>query len=310
MQYCVVSFRAFGRATLGTFVVFAISHAAVLAAPITSNLVLELKASAGVTQSAGLVSDWADQSTQGNSVSQGGADTLKPQLITGVTNGSATFDVIRFDGTSDVLSRTSGVSNLPTSSTGGTIFLVYRTSAAAGTFQNAYGIGVGTDANRISSGLSVGTSWSTRTRTGTAGAAGSTSSVSSAEAGGGGVPLANAFYVQAAVWDGSGGATNQLSKLLLPNGSIVTGADTGGFPAAAFVPTQLNIGMLQTTPSAGTTLQGDIAELLVYNVALSADEQAAVFNYLGTAYGVVPEPATAILAVTGWIGLLLRRNRM
>src|SRR5262245_6192800 len=88
-----------------------------MATPVTTNLVLELRGNAGVTQSSGLVSDWADQSTQGNNVSQSGADTLKPQLITGVTNGLQTFDVLRFDGTDDVLSRTASVNNLPINTT-------------------------------------------------------------------------------------------------------------------------------------------------------------------------------------------------
>jgi hypothetical protein len=285
-----------------TVAVMTCSSQNLYSAVITSGLVTELIAGQGVTADGGsLVSAWTDLSAVGNSVAQATA-LNQPLLVSGVTNGAQSFDVIRFDGTNDVLSRTSGVASLPTSATGGTVFLVYRTSAAAGTFQNAYGIGVGTDANRISSGLSVGTSWSTRTRTGTAGSGGSTSSVSSAEAGGGGAPLANTFYVQAAIWDGSGGAANQFTKLLLPNGSIVTGADTGGFPAPAFVPTQLNVGMLQTAPAAGTTLQGDVAALLIYNRALTTEEQVAVFADLGSTYGVVPEPASAILVVVGAIG--------
>jgi hypothetical protein len=277
------------------------------ATPVTTGLVLELRGGAGVTADGGnLVSTWADQSSAGNSVAQATAAN-QPLLVTGVTNGTQTFDVIRFDGATDVLSRTSGVANMPTSATGGMIFLVYRTSVSGATFQNVYGIGVGTDANRISTGLGVGTSWSTRTRTGTAGAAGSTSSVSAAEAGG--VPLANTFYAQAAVWDGSGGAASQLSKLLLPSGAIVTGADTGGFPAPAFTATQLNLGMLQTTPSAGTTFQGDLAEMLVYNTALTTEQQAQVFDYLGTTYGIVPEPSSVILSLCGLVGAAVMARR-
>jgi hypothetical protein len=262
--------------------------------------VLELRGGAGVTaDGSNVVSAWADQSTAANDVAQATAAN-QPLLVTGVTNGMATFDVIRFDGATDVLSRPSGVTSMPTSTTGGTIFLVYRTSVTGTTFQNVYGIGVGTDANRISSGLGVGTSWSTRTRTASASASGSTSSVSATDAGS--APLTNTFYAQAAVWDGSGGSANQFSKLLLSSGTIVTGSDTGGFPAPAFTPTQLNVGMLQTTPASGTTFQGDLAELLVYNTALTTEQQAQVFDYLGTTYGIVPEPSSVILSVLGLIG--------
>jgi hypothetical protein len=172
------------------------------------------------------------------------------------------------------------------------VFLAYRVTTTSTVFQNAYGILVGGNNDRISSGLSVGTSWSTRTRTGGAGSAASTSAVSATDAGG--APQTDVFYVQAAVWDNSGATTGQLSKLLLPNGSVVTGTDTGGFPAPAFTPLQLNVGMLFTTPSAGTTFQGDIAELLVYKTGLGDTDLGSVFQYLGTKYGVTS--ASTLLA--------------
>ena len=53
--------------------------------------------------------------------------------------------------------------------------------------------------------------------------------------------------------------------------------------------------------------QGDIAELLVYNRALSDIERAEVESYLYGKY--VPEPATMTLLAIGGLGILIRRRR-
>jgi hypothetical protein len=257
------------------------------ATPVTTGLVLELRADAGITaDGGGLVSAWADQSVEGNHVAQSGDDALKPQLISGITNGPATFSAIRFDGIDDVLSRFAPetVNNLATNVSGGTIFLVSR--VAAGVSGNQVAMGYGTnDANRVSIGFAPGVNWNARMRVGGAGSAGSTASVTSVEAGGAGAPLADTFYVQAMVWPDTTVAGLQ-AKLLMPNGAVVTGADTGTAAAGAFTPTALHVGRLIFNTSAGTNLQGDIAEILMYNTALSESDQQLVFNFLGQKYGV------------------------
>jgi hypothetical protein len=296
---------------LAGLIVFFTGVGAASATPVTTNLVLELRSDTGVTQTSGLVSAWADQSGQGNHVSQSGVDTLKPQLITGVTNGLQTFDVLRFDGVDDVLSRVSPdtANNLATNTSGGTIFMVYRTSqATVNQVALAYGVN---DSNRVSFGMANGVNWNTRVRIGGASAAGSTSGVTSAEAGGGGAPLLDTFYAQAAVWDGttSGGL---VSKLLLSNGSIITGTDTGTAAAGAFAPTALHVGRYVFASGTGLNFQGDIAEILIYNDNLSLADQASVFNFLGAKYGIVPEPASifpGILGVAGVAVLVIRRRR-
>jgi hypothetical protein len=278
--------------------------------PVTTNLVLQLKSDAGVvaidhdadSNTPDVVNSWTDQSTQTNDVAQGGADTLKPQLITGISNGFQTnpFSALRFDGTDDVLSRTAAVNNLATNTSGGTIFLVSRTPVLA-TNQVAFAYGTG-DANRVSMGMATGTNWNVRTRIASAGASGSTATVSSAEAGGAGVPLVDTFYVQAAIWDGTT-AGGLLSKLLLYDGTddgvVITGADTGTAAAGAFAPTALHVGRLVFAGGAGTSLQGDITELLIYNDNLSAEDQASVFTYLGQKYGVLPVPEPSALSLIG-----------
>src|SRR5262245_37089532 len=96
----------------------------VTATPVTTGLVVELRADAGVTaDGGGFVSAWADQSGTANDVAQATAAN-QPLLVTGVTNGVQTFNVIRFDG-ADTLSRTATLTSLPTNLTGGTIFIVH-----------------------------------------------------------------------------------------------------------------------------------------------------------------------------------------
>jgi hypothetical protein len=83
-----------------------------------------------------------------------------------------------------------------------------------------------------------------------------------------------------------------LAKLLMPNGTIVTGADTGTAAAGTFEPTALHVGRLMFNTAAGTNFQGDIAEILIYNALLSETDQQSVFSFLGNKYGVLSSDQT------------------
>ncbi|MBM3890693.1 MAG: LamG domain-containing protein, partial [Verrucomicrobia bacterium] len=59
-------------------------------------------------------------------------------------------------------------------------------------------------------------------------------------------------------------------------------------------------------------LQGDIAELAIYNAALNAADRNQTGWYLGDKYGLpvtyIPEPSTAVLLALGALALLRRRR--
>ena len=74
--------------------------------------------------------------------------------------------------------------------------------------------------------------------------------------------------------------------------SHITGSQSNGSP--------LRIG---ASSSGGYTLQGQIAEILMYRGALSDSDRLAVEQYLASKYNV-PEPSTFVLTLVGLIGLL------
>jgi hypothetical protein len=268
------------------------------ATPVTTGLVVELRADAGVTADVnGFVSAWADQSGAANDVAQVTAGS-QPTLVSGVTFGSQTFNVIRFDG-SDILSRTAALSSLPTNLTGGTIFIVHRITPPTGD-QVSMAFGSNNN-NRIHTGLQAATSFGTRLRVNGNSASAGTSSLASP------APAADTFYVQSTVWNGSG-TDNLFLNLLLPDGTLASANQGDVSSNAAFAASQLHVGALGFATGTGTTFQGDIAELLIYNDDLSATDQSLVFNYLGAKYGVVPEPATWILGVFGAFGFVVFRR--
>lgn len=94
---------------------------------IQSGLVLHLETDFGISTAGGFVSEWLDQSGQGNHLTGSG----EPTVLAGALNGE---DAIRFDGNTALLERTSGTSGLPLGNSDRTVFFVvnYQDNAAGG----------------------------------------------------------------------------------------------------------------------------------------------------------------------------------
>ncbi|MEM8485676.1 MAG: T9SS type A sorting domain-containing protein [Bacteroidota bacterium] len=101
------------------------AHAQTAPGGVSTNLDLWLKADAGVTESVGAVSAWADQSTNSNNATQA-SGTLQPMYV---ANGLNFNPALLFDGTDDYLDTALDI-NAGTAPDA-TIFAVYRTTAAA-----------------------------------------------------------------------------------------------------------------------------------------------------------------------------------
>ncbi len=84
-----------------------------------SGLVVHLDADRGVETDGDLVTGWTDLSGLGNDVAGAG----NPKLLAGALNG---HDVIEFDGNGDKLTRSSGLSGLPSGNADRSLFLVSR----------------------------------------------------------------------------------------------------------------------------------------------------------------------------------------
>ena len=119
--------------------------------PVTDGLALQLDAAAGVTtDDNGVISSWADQSGNGNDLTGLG----DPTLVAGELNGN---NVVRFDGDGDRLERIGGVSQLPSGNADRTVFVVAKyNSKGYGGFaygrnftRNAFGLIVGGDGDLL-----------------------------------------------------------------------------------------------------------------------------------------------------------------
>ncbi|MGI9554876.1 MAG: hypothetical protein ACR2M6_02775 [Vampirovibrionia bacterium] len=112
-----------------------------------TNVVVWLKADAGITLSGSDVTGWADQSGNSNDAS---ASSSYPQLVTSATNG---LDVVSFDGAGSQISI-SDAASIDLNSSSGTIFIVQYSDTTPSTSTSnravskglSYGLGIGSDA--------------------------------------------------------------------------------------------------------------------------------------------------------------------
>jgi hypothetical protein len=261
---------------------YALGSALVVAGALTSNaqtlsvsngLQLWLRADAGITTNAtGGVIQWNDQSTNANHAAQG-TDAQAPALVNGALNSRP---VLRFDGMDDFLDvadsdSLSGAGDMAS-------FFVVKFDDFA-TFRAVW--------SKTTTNLPAPTDLYALPGSGVLrvlrgdGTANNLGAVDSAQA------LRDNTYLVLG-FDVTGETLNHYLNNQ-PNGSGTVTTNT------ADANTSLKIG---TRNDFVTRLKGDLAELLIYNRALSLTERSNVFNYLQTKYNLLNLPPSITLTAT------------
>jgi PKD repeat protein len=224
---------------------------------ITDSLKLWLKADAGINLSSGGVSQWVDQSGRGNHATQTTA-TLRPTVFTSPTLNNA--PVIRFDGTDDVLTGTT-IPNI--NSDNMTLFVLNSGNSQSGNMAGLFNVG------SLTNGLSVTRSISTTQafRVWTNNSAQLTSLANSAPTSG--------YLPKIVTMSREVGVQGNLSV----NGSQQATTTNAPF-LAPFTNATYQIGKAPGY----STLNGEVAEIILFNSILSATEQSNVEKYLKDKY--------------------------
>lgn len=250
-----VSSNSFGNLSTATFN----SLAYMTSVPQRSaNLISWLRADVGVISSSGNVSQWTDQSGNGNNATQG-TSANQPTLVTGAINS---LPALAFNGTSQYLQLPSGYANF---TSGASIFIVAKPTTFS-TYGHMLFLATNTAGNDglIFQEGSTSGSMALNVLNGS-----SASQVIASS----GITLNTAQLLEAI--DSGGGS---------PTGTLYT---NGVQEAQGAVNTLNNV--TRTTNTIGNTtyyFTGQIAEILVYNTALTAVQRASVESYIFSKYGI------------------------
>ncbi|MGE3311047.1 MAG: LamG-like jellyroll fold domain-containing protein [Limisphaerales bacterium] len=238
---------------------------------VTQGLTLWLKADAGVTADGGGVTQWADQSGNNNNAFQGDP-TFAPALVADAINGK---EVLRFDGTDDYLEvadseSLSGAGDL-------TSFFVVRFDDFA-TFRAVWA--------KTSVNLPGPTDYYAQPGSGVPRLYRGNGSGTGLASFDGTALRAGAFLVAGFGIEGDQ-ASHFLSSQVTTTGTLT--ADVADADTSLFIGTRGDF---------FTKLKGDLAEVLIYDRALSPAERSTVADYLATKYDIQNLPPSVSLART------------
>jgi hypothetical protein len=227
-----------------------------------AGLKLWLKADSLALADGAAVATWPDQSGNGNNFAQGtGAN--QPIFKTAIVNSKP---VVRFDGINDLLVCTASL--IGTSSSFYTVIAVCNLASISAGPHNYFSSGV------------AGLNYSVQLRR-------DTSNLSYYHNdGGSGVPAQETGGVATGVWNVISADWNGSNIHLWRNGTLK--ATVGSTTQLGFG-TNNAVGAFDPAIS-GQYWDGDIAEVLIYNSALSATDRVNVENYLGAKYGITITP--------------------
>ncbi|WP_084102716.1 PQQ-dependent sugar dehydrogenase [Demequina sp. NBRC 110051] len=238
------------------------------AAPVTEGLVMRLQGDQGVTASGGAVTAWSDLTSSGNALA---ATTGSPSLITGALAG---HNVVSFDGVDDGMGR-SGFAGLPTDGADRSVFALVRydgsstTGGWAGFTYGAPYTGEAWGPVRTSDGDLGIQGW---------GGAGDADSDSPADGEG--------WLVQSIVLDDDAWVHYR--------DGVEIDAGTQAYDTGA---DRIRLG---AELNDNRKVAMDVAEILVYDRAVSPTEQAQIQDYFAQAYldGIVEEPEPPTVTIT------------
>ena len=244
----------------------------------TTSLTLWLRADAAITtDSSGNVSTWADVSGHAHDATQGTASS-RPQLLSAALNGMPS---LKFDGTTFLTIP----STLPSFVTGVTAFVIGKPTAVAN-WGRYFDFGTGQSANNLflcREGTTNNLYWWAITPSGNATARGTAL-----------LPLNQ--YQLAEVTE------NSTLIQLFVNGALAT-SSTGAAPANVALTSNF---IAKSNWATDALFQGEIAEVIVYNRALTIPERQQVENYLNQKYRLVSaSPPLSPNALTGASGQIL-----
>jgi hypothetical protein len=234
---------------------------------VKDHLQVWLKADAGVaTNATGAVTSWTDQSGNGNTATAV-EDATAPSLVSNALNGKP---VLRFDGNNDYLD----VADAPSIQITGDIasFAVLRVDDF-GNWRSVWG--------KTASNLPAPTDWYLVSGSGVPRVYrgdGTSSSLGAVDANR--AVRAGTFLILAFQMEGTT-LTHYLNGFPIGSGEITATLADGG--------TALKIG---SRDDLVTRMKGDLAELLIYDAALSDTDRTAVFDYLKEKYGLQNLPPT------------------
>ena len=242
-----------------------------------SGMSLWLQADAGTTLDGGYVADWADQSGKGNDATA--LDSGQRPLLATATIGGESHDVLRFDGTNDALTLGTSLTDMPRQDHTA-FFVTARTGGTTTSTGNLFGF------DRTGGRTNDG--WYYKFTEGAVNMeAGHGSDYAYQLAG----PQGNDQFI---LGEGRYNSTTTTAELWI-DGLLKTSTDSVVAPINTPTYTRLNIGAFDLptgdVPATGYTnfFRGDIAEILVFDHALSDTDQAVVRSYLADKYGLEVE---------------------
>jgi Concanavalin A-like lectin/glucanases superfamily/Fn3 associated/Chitobiase/beta-hexosaminidase C-terminal domain len=258
----------FGQPSLNTAVFKYVTYSASVPQP-SANLLLWLRDDLGIVTSTGTVSTWHDQSGNGHDATQT-TSTLRPSFTAGAIN-NAVLPTVSFNGTSQYLTMASDFANL---TAGASIFLVMKPTNTTSTgVPCALGNAANSDAifpEIINSEASMTANNGTTTSTVTS----PTGAISSS-------------------------SYQLLETILLPGTGAGTATGTvyvNGVQKAQLTTMQNlnNITRVSDLIGAGigpaNYFNGGIAEVLIYNTALTSSQRASVESYALSKFGIGTKP--------------------